>query len=155
MDEVDGAAQSTGLRELVTLLQDQCGIVSRILNDVLSLQKMEDGKFTLEMMPFSPEQLVQNTVDSFNAALHSKAHKVTVRVQSLEAHVSRVIQPQPETSSAGQTALSMMANDEKITSTGVQLLSSDTRHPTAVGRDRSSDPDESSACGQAMLIGGE
>ena len=59
-------------------------MVGHILSDVLSLQKIEEGKFDLEMAPFSPELLVQNTVDSFRPSLQRKQLKVNVHLQSLD-----------------------------------------------------------------------
>ena len=84
------SSTSTVIQDLMQTLQDQCGIVSRILNDVLSLQKMEDGRFTLEMMPFSPAQLIRQTVDSFKASFQSRHQIVTVRIQSLDAYLGCV-----------------------------------------------------------------
>ena len=73
------------LSELVAMLKEQCSAVSRILNDVLSLQKMEEGQFTLEMVPFSPERMVQSTVASFKAAFESRRQRVTVTIHSLDS----------------------------------------------------------------------
>jgi len=72
------------IADLIQLLRDQCSVVGHILSDVLSLQKIEEGKFDLEMAPFSPELLVQNTVDSFRPSLQRKQLKVNVHLQSLD-----------------------------------------------------------------------
>jgi len=93
MDEIKalGSSASGGLQDLLVMLQDQCGVVSRILNDVLSLQKMEEGRFTLEMVPFSPEHLLRNTVESFAAGFHSRHQSVTVHTQSLESTICNLL----------------------------------------------------------------
>jgi len=89
-DELKGMVfkeASSPVPGLIHLLQEQCSIVSRILNDVLSLQKMEEGRFVLELVPFSPEQLVQNAVESFKASFQSRRQTVSVKAQSLDAFV--------------------------------------------------------------------
>ena len=87
MDEVKHIPGSAvgAVYDLLAMLQDQCGVVSRILNDVLSLQKMEEGRFTLEMVPFSPEHLLRNTVESFAAGFQSRHQSVSIRIQSLDS----------------------------------------------------------------------
>jgi len=69
--------------DLMQLLRDQCSVVGRILTDVLSLQKMEEGKFTLTMAPFNPELLVRNTVSSFKSSYDKKHLDVSLQLQSL------------------------------------------------------------------------
>ena len=80
MDSPNGAADSKDvIADLMQLLKDQCQIVGRILGDVLSLQKMEEGKFVLEMAPFSPEVLIRNTVDSFRSTFDRKHQRVELQ----------------------------------------------------------------------------
>jgi len=76
------------ISDLMQLLREQCSVVGHILSDVLSLQKIEEGKFDLEMAPFSPELLVQNTVESFRPSLQRKHLQINVIMQSLDKHVS-------------------------------------------------------------------
>jgi len=73
--------QLHAVADLVHTLHEQCAVVSRILSDVLSLQKMEDGRFTLEMVPFSPEQLVCSTVESFQQSFETRRQTVAVKLQ--------------------------------------------------------------------------
>jgi len=82
--------ETATVSELMRLLQDQCAVVSRILNDVLSLQKMEDGRFTLDMMAFAPEQFVYDTVHAFRADFEARHHRVLVRVQPLDQFVGMI-----------------------------------------------------------------
>jgi len=77
-------AQPNLISDLVYLLRDQCSVVGHILSDVLSLQKIEEGKFDLEMAPFSPELQVQNTVDSFRPSLQRKQLQVNLQLQPLD-----------------------------------------------------------------------
>jgi signal transduction histidine kinase len=73
-----------GKQELLQASLEQTKFVSRILNDVLSLRKIEDGAFVLEMHPFSLSSLIQSTVNSFKAALEKKNLQLHYEVDSLE-----------------------------------------------------------------------
>jgi len=79
---------SATFNDLIHMLHDQCGVVSRILNDVLSLQKIDEGRLTLEMIPFLPERLVQTTIDLFQSSYAGRSQSVTVQIQSLDEFVS-------------------------------------------------------------------
>jgi len=68
------------MQSLFQLLKDQCQAVGHILSDVLSLQKIEEGQFTLDMAPFSPAQLVLNSVRSAEPMFKSKHQKITVHI---------------------------------------------------------------------------
>ena len=74
---------------LIHTLQEQCAAVSTILNDVLSLQKMEDGQFNLEFVPFSPELFVRKTVESFRPAFEAKRLQVHISIQDNDNHVNK------------------------------------------------------------------
>ena len=67
----------------------------RILNDVLSLQKIEEGAFQLEMAPFDLEQMVLHTVQSFQSALSDKNITLTGQIQSLSGYLNDFTDFQP------------------------------------------------------------
>lgn len=54
--------------------------ISRILDDVLSLQKIEDGAFELHLIPFTLRSLVDNVSRSFNPAATAKGLQLQVNV---------------------------------------------------------------------------
>ncbi len=52
-------------KETLTMMKDATKFMSETLNDVLSLQKIEQGKMELEIKPFSPKRLLSTVVSSF------------------------------------------------------------------------------------------
>ena len=64
--------QACDIREMVALITEQSTVVARILNDVLSMQKIEDGGFTLTPECFDLSALVSATLASFREALAAK-----------------------------------------------------------------------------------
>ena len=61
---------------LLHIVQDQVATVTRILNDVLSFQRIEDGELKLEMAPFNVCVMVDNTLHSFQAEFRQKQLQV-------------------------------------------------------------------------------
>lgn len=67
------------VRDTVYLMHEQINIITRILNDVLSLQRIEDGELRLEILPFCIETMLIQTLQAF---LPEFAHKqLSVRLQ--------------------------------------------------------------------------
>src|SRR4051812_27333594 len=60
------------MQDVVNILNEQSKVVARILNDVLSLQKIEDGALQLEMSPFSMIEMICGTLRSFQPLLAEK-----------------------------------------------------------------------------------
>ena len=52
-------------KETIQMMQEAANFMTETLNDVLSLQKIEQGMFDLEMKPFSPKQLVYTVLKNF------------------------------------------------------------------------------------------
>jgi signal transduction histidine kinase len=52
-------------KETITMMTDATKFMAETLNDVLSLQKIEEGKLHLEMKAFSPDRLVTSVVNTF------------------------------------------------------------------------------------------
>lgn len=52
-------------RETIFLMREAVGFMSETLNDVLSLQKIEEGMLELEFKPFQPIALVQSVLSNF------------------------------------------------------------------------------------------
>ena len=61
---------------LLNIVQDQVATVTRILNDVLSLQRIEDGELKMEMVPFNVCTMIENTLHSFQAEFRQKQLRV-------------------------------------------------------------------------------
>lgn len=53
------------------LPKDQAAAMSRILDDVLSMQRIEENRLTLEYAPCSIRETVQSIVKSFETAFHN------------------------------------------------------------------------------------
>lgn len=58
--------------------------ISRILDDVLSLQKIEDGAFELHFVHFALQSLVDNVIRSFSAAAAAKGIALQLQADSLD-----------------------------------------------------------------------
>ncbi len=52
-------------RETLTMMKDATNFMSETLNDVLSLQKIEQGMMELDIKPFAPKRLVSAVLSSF------------------------------------------------------------------------------------------
>jgi signal transduction histidine kinase len=52
-------------KETMGIMKEATRFMAETLNDVLSLQKIEEGKLQLEFKPFSPEGLVFSVIRNF------------------------------------------------------------------------------------------
>jgi signal transduction histidine kinase len=64
-----------------------CLVVTHILNDVLSLQKVEDGALTLDYRVFHIETMLNAALYSFKAACTDKSIKIKISFASLDEAV--------------------------------------------------------------------
>jgi signal transduction histidine kinase len=65
--------------------------VSRILNDVLSMQKIEDGALALEMDTFSLEKMIRGALYAFRTPCLEKRLKVRVNLASIDDIVNEAL----------------------------------------------------------------
>ena len=72
------------MQDVVNILNEQSKVVARILNDVLSLQKIEDGALQLEMAPFNLLEMICGTLRSFQPLFTEKKLSLLTELQSLE-----------------------------------------------------------------------
>jgi signal transduction histidine kinase/CheY-like chemotaxis protein len=72
------------MQDVVNILNEQSKVVARILNDVLSLQKIEDGALELECSPFNMLEMVCGTLRSFQPLFTEKKLTLLTELQSLE-----------------------------------------------------------------------
>ena len=82
--------------EIVNLVHGQTLVVGHILNDVLSLHKIEDGGFTLQYAPFSLESLVLATMKSFLPSVHDKQLSFTLNLVDLSVWLFSGTSTQPQ-----------------------------------------------------------
>mmetsp|Transcript_30055 Transcript_30055/g.50833 ORF Transcript_30055/g.50833 Transcript_30055/m.50833 type:complete len:332 (-) Transcript_30055:165-1160(-) len=68
-------------RETLHIMRDATNFMAETLNDVLSLQKIEQGMMELEEDYFSPDQLVGTVVANFSTQFQAKGIKVGVEVR--------------------------------------------------------------------------
>ena len=62
--------------------------MTHILNDVLSLQKIEDGALTLDCAPFDVDRMVRSTLYSFKAPCRERKLRLKVNLDDLNAMVA-------------------------------------------------------------------
>ena len=74
-------------REVLDIVHEQSQVVGRILNDVLSLHKIEDGALTLQYSPFSLESMILSTMQSFQPGIHDKQIHYTAQLQTVQQFV--------------------------------------------------------------------
>jgi signal transduction histidine kinase len=67
-------------KETVDTMREATGFMTETLNDVLSLQKIEEGKLHLDMRPFKPAGLVRSVVSNFRSLFESKYITVTATI---------------------------------------------------------------------------
>ena len=72
------------VRELVEVLSEQSQVMVRILNDVLSLQKIEEGAAEWKIEPFSLDELVSGLRRSFALAMDNKHINFAVKVNDYD-----------------------------------------------------------------------
>ena len=74
-------------RDVLDIVHEQSQVVGRILNDVLSLHKIEDGALTLQYSPFSLESMILSTMQSFQPGIHDKQIHYTAQLQTVQQFV--------------------------------------------------------------------
>jgi signal transduction histidine kinase len=79
-----------GALETIEILSEQSQVVSRILNDVLSMQKIEDGALSLEMDIFNLDKMIRSSLFSFRSPCAEKQLKVRINLQSLDAYMDKL-----------------------------------------------------------------
>jgi K+-sensing histidine kinase KdpD len=65
-------------RDMLSILSEQTEVVTHILNDVLSLQKIEDGALTLDYSVFDMERMIRSTLYSFKAPCLERSLTMTM-----------------------------------------------------------------------------
>jgi signal transduction histidine kinase len=77
--------------ETLDILREQSAVVSRILNDVLSMQKIEDGALALEYDTFSLEKMIRGALYAFRTPCLEKRLKVRVNLANLDQLVNEAL----------------------------------------------------------------
>lgn len=71
-------------RDVLSIVYEQSQVVGRILNDVLSLHKIEDGALQLQFAPFSLESMLLATMQSFMPGIVEKRIHYTAEFQPVQ-----------------------------------------------------------------------
>lgn len=74
-------------RDVLDIVHEQSQVVGRILNDVLSLHRIEDGALTLQYSCFSIESMVLSTMQSFQPGIAEKQIHYTCQLQTVQSFV--------------------------------------------------------------------
>lgn len=77
--------------DTLSIISEQSQVVSRILNDVLSMQKIEDGALTLEYDVFSMEKMIRGSLYAFRSPCMDKRIKVKVDLASIDDLISQAL----------------------------------------------------------------
>ena len=80
-----------GALDTLGIISEQSQVVSRILNDVLSMQKIEDGALTLEYDVFSMEKMIRGSLYAFRSPCMDKRIKVKVSLTNIDELVARAL----------------------------------------------------------------
>lgn len=73
-------------REVLDILAEQTDVIGRILNDVLSLQRLEAVQLKLEYKPFNIQRFILSTVQAFGAEFQAKQLTVEVICGAADEH---------------------------------------------------------------------
>ncbi|KAJ1410514.1 hypothetical protein B484DRAFT_455856 [Ochromonadaceae sp. CCMP2298] len=85
----DNPALDESDQETIRMMRDGTNFMAETLNDVLSLQKIEQGMLQLEMKSFPPEALITSVLSSFRSQYASK--NISVQVEVHETVPERLI----------------------------------------------------------------
>jgi len=80
-----------GALDTLGIISEQSQVVSRILNDVLSLQKIEDGALILEYDVFSMEKMIKGSLYAFRSPCMDKKLRVKVSLTNIDELVARAL----------------------------------------------------------------
>ena len=73
--------------ETLKILADQSDVVTHILNDVLSLQKIEDAAFTLDKICFNIDRMIRSTLYSFKSTCLERSLRVSIHLANINRYV--------------------------------------------------------------------
>ncbi len=117
-DLLEETELSAAQREMLGMIQRCAGLTLSIVDDILDLRKLEEGKVELDPVPFTLAQPAQDVVDSLQPMAQSKGLRLVVRVDpELPEQVlgdDRRVQ---------QVLLNLVSNALKFTDQGQVLLS--------------------------------
>ena len=79
-DLLQNTALSTTQQEYLRQLKNSSAYILRLVNDLLDMAKLEAGKMTIELLPFNPKNLIEDTVQNTIPARLSNSVEVKVEV---------------------------------------------------------------------------
>ena len=79
-DLLQGTPLTQEQREYLNVIHDSTRLMHTLLNDILSLSRMEAGKIELEKIEFEPQTQVERVVESYSARAHEKGLELVTLV---------------------------------------------------------------------------
>ncbi len=79
----------TDQKQIVTTIQQSASILLRIINDILDFSKLNAGEMNVSAEPFSPAEVVENTLGMISATVRHKP--VNIVAEGLESLPERVL----------------------------------------------------------------
>ncbi len=79
-DLLQNTPLNTTQQEYLRQLKNSSAYILRLVNDLLDMAKLEAGKMTIELLPFNPKNLIEDTVQNTIPARLSKSVEIKVEV---------------------------------------------------------------------------
>eukprot|EP00638_Chattonella_subsalsa_P011259 CAMPEP_0117798724 /NCGR_PEP_ID=MMETSP0948-20121206/13328_1 /TAXON_ID=44440 /ORGANISM="Chattonella subsalsa, Strain CCMP2191" /LENGTH=514 /DNA_ID=CAMNT_0005630433 /DNA_START=1147 /DNA_END=2691 /DNA_ORIENTATION=+ len=102
---------------LLNILMSSAQMMNRVIDDVLSLSRLQDGRLKLHPVPFSLEQIVDSTIESLEKMITDKGIKV---VKKIDKHLKPTLIGDPVRLS--QIIANLLSNAVKFTSRGKKIF---------------------------------
>ncbi len=112
-------------REYANTIHKSAQSLLRIINDILDISKIEAGKVRVEIAPFSPEELLNNVVNSYKMPIEKKGVQFTSTINAGPCAVYL-----GDSQKINQILMNLLSNAYKFTTEGKVELSC---HWTALG----------------------
>jgi len=103
--------------DLLNILMSSAQMMNRVIDDVLSLSRLQDGRLKLHPVPFSLEQIVDSTIESLEKMITDKGIKV---VKKIDKHLKPTLIGDPVRLS--QIIANLLSNAVKFTSRGKKIF---------------------------------
>jgi PAS domain S-box-containing protein len=75
-------ADAAQVAETAAILQQQCNLLKRLVDDLLDMSRVSQGKLQVEMRPVVLQQVLRSAVDSARPLLAAKGHSLTTQFQN-------------------------------------------------------------------------
>jgi CheY-like chemotaxis protein/nitrogen-specific signal transduction histidine kinase len=124
--EAEAVEADKSCAEVLEVMEESTTSMSTILNDVLSFQKIEEGRFDLELAPFSLESVLFKAVASFKTSVTSKKLKTLVHYDS-----TIPVKVIGDKTRIKQVLQNLISNSIKFSKEGSELIVTAKRNPSS------------------------